>query len=65
MIEINAFCLCDHSKDQHINSAKACYGCLRDYIKGSPRQICINFKLDNLRYLEQIYNDKVNNNETI
>ena len=66
--ENNWICQCGHGKDKHadrrgIIDTSPCYTCLGFYIKDRDENIpwekvhkmCEDFKLDNLRYLEQEY----------
>ena len=67
MAENSYNCICGHTQAKHVNSAEVCYGCLGPFFVDQQEnplhkrtaRICINFKLDNLSYLEQKYNQKI------
>jgi hypothetical protein len=58
MIEGNQYCICSHKKDFHIGNRGICRICSLLNVEGWwSHEIlhCGGFKLDNLKYLEDLY----------
>jgi hypothetical protein len=60
----NYLCKCGHLQESHDEKANCCWPCLGEYINDQvnnkrTKTLCARFKLDNLSYLEQKYNQKI------
>jgi hypothetical protein len=52
----NLICTCGHTKKFHILNSTECFHC--DVYSNIYKRICTKFKMDNLKYLEMLYEEK-------
>ena len=56
-LHLDDFCVCGHNCKVHTIDKQLCIRCFNEEI--NMKNVCRLFKLDNLKYLEQKYNESI------
>jgi hypothetical protein len=61
-------CKCGHSRERHVGDLPICLGCFEEYLSNASidefhqeryKNVCNKFIFDNLRFLEQKYDQSI------